>query len=219
MTLAVKRLIRDVAGRVAELSHVKASRILVVAGEARGTSRATIRPGNVGPARGGAGRRFIRVRGRQVLYVITLRPLWFAASTPEERVATILHELYHTSARFDGTLHRGRRHARLPRTSFDRTVRTLLGRYLTRAPEEILAPFTTEGLVKVRMFLRVPSGKRKGATPRLDVDEHLFYGFMPLMAKRELEPRPAPRPPRRRARLAALPRPAGPPGHDEEEGG
>jgi len=35
MTLAVKRLMRDVAARVPELAHVRASRILVVAGEAR----------------------------------------------------------------------------------------------------------------------------------------------------------------------------------------
>src|SRR5262252_8742751 len=119
MTLAVKRLIRDLARHVPELAHVKSRSVLVVAGEARGLSRATIRPGNLGPARGGVRRRFIRVRGRPILYVITLRPLWFAASTPEERIATILHELYHVSTRFDGTLHRGRRHARLPRTSYD----------------------------------------------------------------------------------------------------
>ncbi len=183
MTLAVKRLIRDVARRLPELGHVRASRVLVVAGEARGTSRATIRPGNVGPARGGVRRRFIRVRGRRVLYVITLRPLWFAASTPEERVATILHELYHASTRFDGTLHRGRRHERLPRASYDRKVQTLLGRYLARAPEEILAPFAREGEVKVRMWLRLPRAAEGSGRDALDVDEHLFHGFLPMRAR------------------------------------
>jgi predicted metallopeptidase len=183
MTLAVRRLIRDMARQVPELAHVRASRVLVLAGEARGTSRASIRPGNVGPARGGTRRRFIRVRGRRMLYVMTLRPLWFAASTPEERVATILHELYHASTRFDGTLHRERRHERLPRVSYDRKVRALLGQYLARAPQEILAPFARDGEVKVRMWLRLPRAAEAGRRSALDVDEHLFYGLMPLRAK------------------------------------
>jgi hypothetical protein len=118
-----------------------------------------------------------------MLYVITLRPLWFAASTPEERVATILHELYHASTRFDGTLHRERRHERLPRPSYDRKVSALLGRYLARAPEEILAPFARDGEVKVRMWLRLPRAAQAGHRSALDVDEHLFYGYMPLRGK------------------------------------
>jgi predicted metallopeptidase len=192
MTLAVKRLIRDAAARIPELAHVRASRVLVVAGEARGTSRATVRPGNLGPARGGGRRRYVRVRGRSILYVITLRPLWFAASTPEERVATVFHELYHLSPRFDGTLHHGRRHAKLARPAFDRRVGALLGRYLARAPAEVLAPFAHEGIAKVRMWLRVPRARR-GAP--LDVDDHLFFGYMPMAAR-------PPVPARRRARDA-----------------
>ncbi len=201
ITLAVKRLVRDVARRLPELAHVRALRVFVVAGEARGTSRATIRPGNVGPARGGGRRRFIRVRGRRILYVITLRPLWFAASTPEERVATILHELYHVSTRFDGTLHPGRRHARLPRAAYDRKVRALLGRYLARAPQEVLAPFAHEGEVKVRMWLRLPRAADASRRGALDVDEHLFHGFMPLRAK-VAPPRAPSRPARKRGSSA-----------------
>jgi predicted metallopeptidase len=197
MTLAVKRLIRDVAARLPELAHVRASRILVVAGAARGASRASIRPATVG--RGARRRRpFLRVRGRRMLYVITLRPLWFAASTPEERVATLLHEIYHASGRFDGSLHAGRRHAALPRGRYDRRIQTLLGRYLARAPEEILAPFAREGIVKVRMWLRLPRAGRTRAPDLVDVDEHLFYGYMPL------RPRPA-REAAARRRAAASP--------------
>jgi predicted metallopeptidase len=204
MTLAVKRLIRDIAARVPELAHVQPSRILVVAGEARGTSRATIRAGHLGRVVGGK-RRFLRVRGRRVFYVITLRPLWFAASTPEERVATILHELYHVSKRFDGTLHRGRRHERLPRAAFDRKVRVLLARYLEGASEEVLEAFDGEGIVRVTLWLRVP---RRSEGPAVDCDEHLLQGFMPLRT------RPA-RPERRRMRTRTLRHGRG---HDEEEG-
>jgi len=209
LTLAVKRLIRDVAERLPELAHVEAARVLVVAGEARGTSRATIRAGQLGGARAGMKRRFIRLRGREIRYVITLRPLWFLASTAEERVATLLHELYHVSARFDGSLHRARRHARLPRARYDRHIQELLARYLAAAPPELIAPFAGEGLVKIRMWLRVPrlEGAR-GAAGR-DADEHLFQGYMPLLT----------RPPRPHAPPGATRRHGGRGrGGDEEEG-
>lgn len=162
VTRAVRRLVRDVASRVPELSHVRASRILVVAGEARRASRATIRPAHFKETgrRAGNGARtkpLIRIKGRKILYVITLRPLWFLDSTPEERVATILHELYHASPRFDGTLHRGRRHARLPLAAYDRRIRALLDRYLGSAPDEVLEPLASHGIVTARMWLERPA--------------------------------------------------------------
>lgn len=202
MTLAVKRLIRDLAARLPALAHVKASRVLVVAGEARGTSRATIRPAQLGGRKGGK-RRFMRVRGRELRYVITLRPPWFLASTAEERVGTLLHELYHASLPFDGTLHRGRRHTQLPRYRYDRQIRVLLERYLADAPRELLTPFGRDGLVKIRMWLRVPpsSGARESGR---DVDAHLFHGYMPVATAAARAPAPARRKRRR--------------GSDEEEG-
>jgi len=163
MTLAVKRLIRDAVARLPELAHVRPSRILVVAGEARRASRATIRPAHFEEtrARGGRGGRrkpLLRIHGRKILYVITLRPLWFRASTAEQRITTILHELWHASERFDGTLHRGRVHSRLPRARYERTIRALRDRYVAEAPPELLAPFTHSGLVTARMWLEGPAG-------------------------------------------------------------
>jgi predicted metallopeptidase len=192
ITLAVKRLVRDVAARVPELSHVRASRVLVVAGEARRASRATIRPAHFKDtrARAGAGARtkpLIRVKGRKILYVITLRPLWFLESAPRERVATILHELYHVSRRFDGTLHRGRRHSRLPRTAYNRRIRRLLDRYLAAAPEEIVTPFSAHGLVRARMWRERPSssyraGEYRGR--RVYTEAQLFYGLVRMVTPR-----------------------------------
>jgi hypothetical protein len=186
MTLAVKRLIRDLAGRMPEFAHVKAGRVLVVAGEARRASRATIRPAHFGEtrARGGRGGRrkpLIRVGGRKILYVVTLRPLWFRASTPEQRVSTILHELWHASERFDGTLHRGRMHDRLPRASYERRIRALRDRYLALAPEEILAPFTYSGVALARMWLERPAGfYRVGeyGGRRTYTEKQLFLGLV-----------------------------------------
>jgi len=188
MTLAVKRLIRDVAVRMPEFAHVKASRVLVVAGEARRASRATIRPAHFEHTRGrgGAGGRrkpLVRIKGRKILYIVTLRPRWFVDSTPSQRVATILHELYHASQRFDGTLHRGRVHARMPRGRYERRIRALRDRYLAGAPETVVAPFAHHGVAKVRMWLERPGGYyRVGAYAgrRTYTERQLFHGLMPM---------------------------------------
>jgi predicted metallopeptidase len=186
VTLAVKRLVRDAAARLPELSHIDASHVLVVAGEARRASRATIRP--VGTRRDGGdrgGRPRIRVRGREILYVITLRPLWFLDSTPEERIATVLHELWHVSTRFDGRLHRGRRHAALPAGAFERRVRRLRTRYLAEAPGELVAPFTHHGLARARMWLERPAAARRdgGKARRLYTEKQLFYGLVRMRTR------------------------------------
>ena len=186
MTLAVKRLIRDMVARLPELAHVKPSRILVVAGEARRASRATIRPAHFREtrARGGRGglrKPLIRIGGRKILYVITLRPLWFRASTPEQRVGTVLHELWHASERFDGTLHRGRVHGRLPRPRFERRIRVLRDRYLAVAADDVLAPFTFSGIALARMWLERPAGfYRVGeyGGRRTYTEKQLFLGLL-----------------------------------------
>ena len=190
MTLAVRRLIRDIARRLPELSHVRASRILVVAGEARRASRATIRPAHA-PAserrRRGAVKPEIRLRGRNILYVITLRPLWFVGSTPEQRIATVLHELYHVSPRFDGTLHRARRHALLPRRRYDARIRRLRDRYLEHAPDHVVEPFSYEGVVTVRMWLERPSAwvdDDDDRGRRVYAEGQLFLGVMPMRPTR-----------------------------------
>jgi predicted metallopeptidase len=183
LTLAVKRLVRDVAARLPELAHVRASRLLVVAGEARRASRATIRP--FPGAAGGRGPR-VEVRGRDVRYVITLRPLWFLDSTPEERIDTILHELYHASLRFDGTLHGGRRHARLAPDAYRRRIRALRERYLAVAPPELVAPFAHRGLARARMWLERPAAPRRGGGPerRVYTERQLYYGLVRMRTPR-----------------------------------
>jgi hypothetical protein len=175
MTLAVKRLIRDLARRVPELAHVRPSRVLALAGEARRASRATIRGLSPGP-----GRPTVVVRGRRILYVITLRPLWFLESTPVDRVATVLHELYHASTRFDGTLHRARRHAELGSAAYGRRVEALLQAYLGRAPDAILAPFAFSGVARARMWLERPTARVPQGGRRLFTEKQLFQGLVTM---------------------------------------
>jgi predicted metallopeptidase len=180
ITLAVKRLVRDAALRLPELAHVRPSRLLVVAGEARRASRATIL-GAAGPRTPA-----IRVKGRPILYVITLRPLWFRASTPAERVRTVLHELYHASTRFDGTLHRARRHAALPPPAYARRIDDLVARYLAQAPAAVVAPFAHRGLVRARMWLERPSSHRaeRLENRRVYTEAQLFYGLVRMAGRR-----------------------------------
>ncbi|MFO0584825.1 MAG: hypothetical protein U0229_21340 [Anaeromyxobacter sp.] len=192
MTRAVKALIRDVAKRLPELEHVRPARILVVAGEARRASRATIRPAHYDGTGGRAGhgartKPLIRVKGRKILYVITLRPLWFLDSTPEERIHTILHELYHASRAFDGTLDPARRHARLPLARYDRRIGRLVERYLALAPQEVLAPFATSGIVRARMWLERPAAaydEEAYRGRRVYTEEQLFLGHVRMVSRR-----------------------------------
>jgi hypothetical protein len=120
--------------------------------------------------------------------VITLRPLWFLRSSPRERIATIVHELYHASARFDGTLHRGRRHSRLPLAKYNRRVRGIVDRYLAAAPAEIVAPFAAHGTVRARMWLERPGGFYRGEEyrgRRVYTERQLFYGPARMVTRRK----------------------------------
>ena len=188
MTLAVKRLIRDAARRLPELAHVRPWRVLVVAGEARRASRASIRGLLAGPARPQ-----VALAGRRILYVITLRPLWFRDSTPDERVATVLHELYHASTRFDGSLHRRRRHAELEPAAYGRRVRGLLRRYLSAAPAPLLAPFAHRGTARARMWLERPTARIPRGGRRLFTEKQLFPGLVEMRAPPERGPAARPR--------------------------
>lgn len=163
LSRSVRLLLRDVAKRVPELSHVKADAVLVVAGEARRASRATVRPlcfQETGTDRSLDERRRkprVYFRGTRILYVVTLRPLFFQRSTPEQRIETLLHELFHVSPFFDGTLDPRRRHRFLPAESFDKSFRPIVKRYLASCPQSVLDRMAVDGEVMVRQWLEKPA--------------------------------------------------------------
>jgi predicted metallopeptidase len=187
---AIAQLIRDIARRMPEFSHVRASRIIVVAGEARRASRGTVKPLAFAGGRSlekTTGRRkpVVRVKGRKMLYSITLRPLFFRDSTPRERVETILHELFHISPAFDGTLDRTRRHARLGR-HFGRMLRPLVRRYLKECPLPLLDVFGHHGQVRVQQWLERPTAAfLPGLTSmrRVYTEAHLFVGPVEMITR------------------------------------
>jgi hypothetical protein len=180
----VRALIRDIAARMPEFSHVRASRILVVAGEARRASRGTVKPlcfrGGKSTDRSGRRKPIVRIRGRRMLYCITLRPLFFLDSRPQARVETVVHELFHLSRRFDGTLHAARRHSVLGK-DFSRKLRPLVRRYLKVCPPELLAAMAHSGEVRVLQWRERPgpavhpgSGRR---VRKVYTEDQLFYGI------------------------------------------
>ena len=175
-TLLCRRVVADLARKLPELAHVRPSRILFVAGEARRGSRATVKP------LGGKSRPQVILQGRRALYCITLRPKFFRSSTPEERVATLLHELLHISPRFDGTLSPERRHQQLPGSRFAALLEPLLKRYLACAEPQLLLALSHDGEVRARQWLERPTGR---STSRVYTEADLFFGPVEMITGRK----------------------------------
>ena len=183
ITRAVRAVIQDASRKLPEFAHLKASRIRVVAGEARRASWGTIRP--LGPIERPAGKPVVRVKGRQMLYVVTLRPRWFRVASFDKRVETILHEVFHISKRFDGTLHSGRRHSTL-RADFDRRLRPLVKRYLAAIPPELRQALSWHGTALARQWLEKPGPSVKRGRPagrRVYSEKHLFLGPVQMISR------------------------------------
>jgi predicted metallopeptidase len=178
----VREVARDVAEKLPEFSHIKASRILVVAGEARRSSWATIRA--LGCSSNSGERPIVRIKSRQMLYVITLRPRFFRVATPRKRIETILHELFHISERFDGTLHRSRRHS-CSKDEFFGRLDPLVKRYLTLISPKISQAFSVHGLVAVRQWLEKPalSNGNRARSRRIYTEKQLFVGPVQMVTR------------------------------------
>ncbi len=175
-TLLCRRIAADMARKLPELKHVKPSRILFVAGEARRGSRATIRPLAQGAR--------VSVKGRRALYCVTLRPKFFRSSTPEQRVETLLHELLHISDKFDGRLHPERRHAGMPKGRFEALLRPLVRRYLAEADTALLGGLAHDGEMIARQWLERPTGRASKAQTYTEKD--LFFGPVEMITRRRL---------------------------------
>jgi len=164
------------AKKLPELSHVKSG-----AGSsswrvrARRGSRATIKP---------LANTRILLRGKRAFYCITLRPKFFRASTPEERVETLLHELLHISSEFDGRLHEERRHSSLPERSSAPCCGPLVRRYLAQAePQPALRPGGTMASGGAPVA-RAPH--RKSSRGQAYTEKHLFLGPVQMITRRHL---------------------------------
>lgn len=182
-------LIAHAAATMKEFRHIDPNAILVVAGEARRASRGTVKPlcfAN-GSRRDSLGRRkpLVTFHGHRVLYAVTLRPLFFRKSTPRQRIATILHELFHIAPAFDGTLDSRRRHHEAGET-FEAAFRPVERRYWKRVPAEVLERFSYDGEVRVLQWLEKPQSwlPDERASHRAHYSEkHLFEGVMRMKTR------------------------------------
>lgn len=188
---ALRQILADIAARVPEFQHLEPERILVTAGQARKRSRATTRPfafAETGTRRSENGilwKPIVKVRGKRIRYEITLRPLFFMRSTARERLHTIFHELYHMSARFDGTLETARRHAHLPRKAFDKELKPIVRRYTEVMPPWVKRELARDGEVLVLQWLERPPNRYRAKTTakRRYTEKDLFSG--PLIIRTE----------------------------------
>jgi hypothetical protein len=119
-TAAMRRLCADMVARLPELQHIELERVAISFCQARKNVahglQATLTPlrfqqGAATVSRGG--RRFgcqrvVDGQGRDYLYILSFYLPRFLNHPVEEKLSTVLHELWHISPEFDGDL---RRHA------------------------------------------------------------------------------------------------------------
>lgn len=171
---ALTRAIREEAPEV--FAHLDAARILVIAAAARRESSASVRP-----LKSGADGRYVKPRitvdGAEMAYEIALRPKFFWARTAAQRFEVWVHELWHVSPRFDGTLAEDRRHE--TSASIEREVAEVVSRLSTKrgAAAAIAGSlFSYSGELRLNAWLsRPPSRELKGARARLRYSERDLY--------------------------------------------
>jgi hypothetical protein len=128
----------------------------------------------------------VKVSGKRMLYCVTLRPLFFRDSSPRDRVATVLHELFHISRDFDGTLERAHTHAELGRR-FESRLKPLEKRLWKYLPEALRTYFSFDGEVRVLQWLERPASWMPGERAshrRLYTEAHLFQGVVRLKTRK-----------------------------------
>ena len=188
-SLVVTAFIRHVADEMPEFAHLKPEQILVVAGEARRASRGTVKPlafkGGKRTDAFGRKKPLVKVKGQRILYCITLRPLFFRHGTARARAATLLHELFHISRKFDGSLDRARRHARLG-PKFVARFNPLARRCWKSLPQDLKSAFGYQGEVKMTQWLERPGawlpGERMSGR-RTYTEDHLFSGLVRMKTR------------------------------------
>jgi hypothetical protein len=149
-------LVRDIARTVPDLSTIDADRILFVSGAARLAARASIRP------LGGPNKPSVVIRGVPMLYEICLRPRFFRDTPAQQRLLAIVHELWHASPGFDGTLADERRHQNADPDWIEAEVARIVDQFArSRSSAGEFLRYTGELRMlawRVRPASRIPSG-------------------------------------------------------------
>jgi predicted metallopeptidase len=155
-TLHVRRLAEDMTGRLEELAHIDLARVGIRFCQARKPVRhglwASLTPlrfqaGALTTKRRGRTWAIQRVhdqRGHELLYLLSFYLPRFMNLPPREKLATVVHELWHISPDFDGDLrrHPGRCYAHThSQSSYDRQMHALAEKWLALEPPRDLHAF------------------------------------------------------------------------------
>lgn len=148
-------LMGDIAATCRELRHVDMSRVAVTFSQAR-HSRLDGVYALIHPLRFDGGERLLHkprgtyampevmVNGREMLYVIEFRLPRFLWLPFAEKVATIVHEMYHIAPRFNGALRRFRGrgvHHTGSQRLYDAAMKAISRNYLARTQQPELHAF------------------------------------------------------------------------------
>jgi len=149
-------LCTDMVSRLDALGHIDMDRVALTFSQARKRVphglHATLTPmrfqgGRITTTRSGRDytlQRLYNGRGREMLYILSFYLPRFMESPFHEKMATIVHELWHISPHFDGDLrrHEGRCYAHSrSQVLYDAQVQTLVVDYLALSPPEELYAF------------------------------------------------------------------------------
>lgn len=154
-TLAISRLCDDISCRLDDFLHIDMSRVAVTFAQARRRVLHGLQA-KLTPMRFEGGALTARRRGRtwtvqrlyqgerEMLYILTFYLPRFLDQTFQEKMITVLHELYHISPRFDGDIRRmdGRYHVHShSQKEYDRQMERFADHYLALNPPEELYGF------------------------------------------------------------------------------
>lgn len=154
-TRAMRELCEDIAARLPEFSHVRMNQIAVTFAQARRQVtyglQAKLTPmrfqgGEVSTVRRGVEWTIQRLYqgDREILYILTFYLPRFLEHSFQEKMITIVHELFHISPQFDGDIRRLEGHYHVHSHSqkeYDRHMDTLANRYIQLDPPEELFAF------------------------------------------------------------------------------
>ncbi len=157
-TAAMRRLCRDMVARLAELSHINLERVAISLCQTRQNGSHGLYA-SLTPLKFEAGadqqvlegrrygvQRLCDQQGRELLYILSFFLPRFQNTSLEEKLSTVLHELWHISPEFDGDLRRhvGRCYAHGPsQREYDAQMDRLAQRWLALDPPGHLYEFLT----------------------------------------------------------------------------
>lgn len=179
-TAAMRRLCTDIVTRLPELQHIRMEQVAVAFAQARRNVPHGLQA-KLTPLRFEQGQLFTRRHGREwtiqrlfqgereLLYILTFYLPRFLQHTFQEKMITVVHELYHISPLFDGDIRRLEGHHYVHSHSqkeYDRHMDRLAKNYLALRPPEHVHAFLNYDFRQLHQRFGGVSGLRV-AIPKL----------------------------------------------------